>query len=149
MMKSTKPWVPKLRPEQEPKVCDDTKGKGKMLVPTPMLVAAVIHKVPRGKLITPKQIRETLAKQFKADWTCPLTTGIFINIIAGAAEEQMAAGEPPVAPYWRIIMDDGGFSKKMPPGEERQAELLRKEGFTIGVKGRTGKLVVERFEEYL
>ena len=63
-----------------------------MLVPTPLLVDALIRKVKRGKLVTVTQIMKRLAKDFHADSTCPMTTGIFIRIASETAEEDQRAG---------------------------------------------------------
>jgi alkylated DNA nucleotide flippase Atl1 len=60
-----------------------------------------------------------------------MTTGIFLGIIAGATEEAIAAGEPPVAPYWRVVDEKGRLPPKFPPGLGRQAAHLRKEGHRV------------------
>lgn len=62
-------------------------------MPTPLLVDELIRKVPKGKLVTVEQVRERLAKDFKADSTCPLTTGIFIRIVGETAEEDLQMGK--------------------------------------------------------
>ncbi len=134
-----KSFVAKLRPDLEPKVVANANGPGTLLIPTPLLVAEEIRRVRKGRLITPSQIRELLAKRFGATQTCALTTGIFLNIIAGAAEEQIAAGKPPVAPYWRVVADNGVLNPKVPPGPERQAMHLRAEGHTVEGPTGTGK----------
>lgn len=88
-------WREKLEKEQEPRVVDIPSkmekryGKGKMLIPRPLDVDALIRKVEKGKLITQSQIREKLARDFNVDVTCPMTTGIFIRIAAEAAEEDL------------------------------------------------------------
>src|SRR5260370_15914722 len=82
-------------------------GKGMMLIPTPKLVDAVVRQVPRGRLVTVGEIRRKLAADFSADVTCPLTTGIFIRIVAEAAEEDCASGRKRVAPYWRCLKGCG------------------------------------------
>lgn len=128
MMSSRRPWVTKLRPELEPKLVRNPSGSGRMLVPTPLLVAAEVRRVRRGALATPSRIRSALARHMGAEVTCPLTTGIFLNILAGAAEEQLREGHRPVAPYWRVVEEDGSLSVKRPPGPDRQAARLRAEG---------------------
>jgi len=88
--KSRTSWRQKLEnhPEGLPKVVNGPAkwekrfGGRRVLVPTPLLVDGLIRKVKKGKLVTVQQIREQLAKDFKADSTCPLTTGIFIRIAA-------------------------------------------------------------------
>ena len=131
MMRTRTSWIPKLRPEQEPKLVKDPHGTGRMLVPTPLLVAEEVRRVRRGRLVTSRDLRERLAARTGADITCPMTTGIFLSIIAGAAEEQLAAGKRPVAPYWRVVGDNGRLNPKWPPGPERQAERLRREGHRV------------------
>ena len=42
-----------------------------------MLINELMKKVPNGKLITVTQIRDYLAKKNKADFTYPMTAGIF------------------------------------------------------------------------
>lgn len=131
-MKHTRtPWVQKLRPDLEPKVVRDPRGGGRLLVPTPLVVALELRKVRAGRLITPDALRARLARRHDADLTCPLTTGIFLNILAGAAEEQIAAGKRPVAPYWRVVDGRGRLSEKTPPGPARQAEHLKREGHSV------------------
>lgn len=135
-MKSSRvPWTQKLRPDLEAKVVQGAAVKGTMLVPTPLLVAAELRKVRRGRLITSHTLRERLARRTGADVTCPMTTGIFLNIVAGATEEALRAGMRPTAPYWRLVGSKGELNPKWPPGPERQAQHLRNEGHRI-VRGR-------------
>ncbi|RYD68002.1 MAG: hypothetical protein EOP84_30190, partial [Verrucomicrobiaceae bacterium] len=112
MKRSRTPWTAKLRPEMKPEVVPDPKGKGQMLLPTPTLVAEEITTIPSGTLLTVSELRLRLARRFEADITCPLMTGIFYNLVAGAAEEQLAEGKLPLAPYWRVILNDGTLSPK-------------------------------------
>ena len=42
MKRSRTPWAAKLRPEMKPVVATDPKGRGEMLLPTPLLVAEEI-----------------------------------------------------------------------------------------------------------
>jgi alkylated DNA nucleotide flippase Atl1 len=115
-----------------------------MLVPTPLLVAEEVRKVRKGRVVTPRDLRQRLAARNGADSTCPMTTGIFLSIIAGAAEEQLAAGKRPVAPYWRVVGEDGRLNPKWPPGPARQAERLRREGHQISFRKAKGSWVFVR-----
>jgi hypothetical protein len=144
MMRSTTSWLPKLRPDARPKIVPDRRGR--MLVPTPMLVALEVRKVPKGRLITTTQLRDRLARASHADLTCPMTTGIFLNIVAGAAEEAIGAGQRPVAPYWRVVRPDGSLSEKFPIRTGAQAAHLRREGHRLA-SGRVagiGRALVAR-----
>ena len=110
-------------------------GGRRVLVPTPLLVDGLIRKVRKGKLVTVRRIRERLAKDFNAEATCPLTTGIFVRIVAETAEEDLQAGKKRVTPYWRVVRDDGSLNEKFPGSVEEQAARLREEGHLI----ETGK----------
>lgn len=141
-MKATRTsWLVKLRPDLEPKVVRAAGRRGGMLVPTPLLVAGEIRRTRRGALTTPSRVRAALARRFGVEVTCPLTTGIFLNIIAGAAEEQIGQGRRPVAPYWRVIQEDGTLSPKRPPGPARQAAWLKAEGHRVKRSSKKGWLV--------
>lgn len=136
------PWVQKLLPDLKPKIVGNPRGPGTMLVPTPLLIAAELQKVRRGRLITTRELRERLARQAGADATCTMTTGILLHIVAGATEERLTAGGRPTAPYWRVVGPNGELNPKWPPGQTRQAEHLRVEGHRV-VRGRgTGGLRV-------
>lgn len=131
MPKTRKTAREKLEIEREPEVVDDPRGRGKMLIPRPIDVDSLMRRVPKGKLATVEQIRGRLAKDSHADFTCPLTTGIFIRIAAEAAEEDLSSGREPITPYWRVIKADGSLNGKLPAGTEAQAARLRAEGHSI------------------
>ena len=119
-------------------------GNGTMLIPRPRDVDALMRKVRKGKLVTPSVLRARLAKTAGADMACPLTTGIFINIAANAAEEDRRAGKKRITPYWRTIKDDGKLNDKFPGGAKAQAAKLRAEGFHITPgKGKQRPRVVD------
>ena len=130
-MKSTKSWVAKLRPDLEPKIVRAKRTGERMLVPTPLLVAGAIRKTRKGRLITPRKLRERMARETGAESACPMTTGILLSIVAGAAEEQLADGKRPVAPDWRVVEEDGSLRAKNPVGPSIQARRLRAEGHRV------------------
>ena len=72
---------------QKGSVLKDT-PKGKMYISTPAEIAEVIKTIPKGKVITTKEIAQQLATKNKADYTCGLTTGIFVAIIANYVEQE-------------------------------------------------------------
>jgi hypothetical protein len=106
-------------------------GTGTMVIAHPLDVDALIRKVTRGKLVTQTQLRERLARKYGADHTCPLTTGIFVRIVSEVAEEDRRAGKKSIAPYWRVLRDNGGLNEKFPGGVAAQARCLRAEGFRL------------------
>jgi hypothetical protein len=139
MAKARKSWREKLENPVAglPKVCEvpdkwvKTMGGRHILVPTPMMVDEYVRTVPRRKLVTVGQIRQRLARPFRADSTCPMTTGIFLRIISEAAEEDRQAGRKRITPYWRVVKDDGSLNPKFPGGVEAHADKLKEEGHDI------------------
>jgi len=142
-----KSWREKYETLREPKIVDDPRGRGKMLIPTPRQIDALIRRVPKGKLVTIEQLREKLARNFGVNLTCPLVTGIHLKIISELAEEERRKGKKRVSPYWRVIKSGGRLYEKFPGGEKRQAKLLRSEGHEI-IYVR-GKPRIKDFEEKL
>jgi hypothetical protein len=145
-------WRAKLEKPQEPRLVAvparmSRFGNGMMLIPTPKLVDDLIRKIPKGKLATVSELRRKLAADFKADVTCPLTTGIFVRIAAEAAEEDREQGRKRVTPYWRVVKDDGSFNPKLPGGVAQQTRTLRAEGFDVLTGGKTPRL--KNFEDRL
>lgn len=112
-------------------------GGKRVLIPAPLMVDELVRKVRKGKLVTVGQLREHLAAQFGADSTCPMTMGIFLTIVAQAAEEDLLEGKKRIAPYWRVVKPDGSLNPKFPGGAEAQASRLKDEGHGILVgKGK-------------
>ena len=130
-------WLAKLHKPVQPKLVPVpdgmTKrlGHGMMLIPTALEVDAMIRKIPRGQVRTLAQIRQRLATWHNVDVTCPLVSGIFLRIVAEAAEEDRRAGRSDITPYWRVVREDGRLNTKFPGGTEMQAERLRAEGHTV------------------
>ena len=104
---------------------------GRMLVSTPRELDAIIRRIPEGRVLPMGALRAALARDHRADYTCPITTGIFLRIVAEAAEEERAAGGGRVAPYWRVVRDDGTLIDKLPGGTAAQARALEREGVHV------------------
>ena len=133
-----KPMLPKL--VAVPDGMARRLGHGMMLIPTALEVDAMIRKIPRGQVCTLAEIRKRLALWHNADVTCPLVTGIFLRIVAEAAEEDRQAGRPEITPYWRVVREDGRLNTKFPGGVEAQTRWLREEGHIV----EGGKLVMPK-----
>jgi alkylated DNA nucleotide flippase Atl1 len=141
-MKGRKSWREKMEGAPEAKVVaipprmQKQHGKGTMLIPNPADVDAAIRKVPSGKVITLTRLREKLARSAGANITCPLMAGMFVRIVAEAAEEDMRAGKSRVTPYWRVVKDDGRLLETVSAGPAEQARHLEAEGHRIDNSGR-------------
>ena len=109
---------------------------GSMVVSTPEEVDAVIRQVKKGRLTTLQHIRDCLARRHGTSIACPVTTGIFINISARAAEEMMAFGDADVTPYWRVLKTGGALNEKFPGGLAAHRKKLEAEGHKVVEKGK-------------
>jgi alkylated DNA nucleotide flippase Atl1 len=140
-MRTRKSWREKMVNPNLPKVVEITPkmekrfGTGTLLLPAPVDVEDAIRGIRRGTVRTVGQIRKDLAARYGTTSACPLVTGIFVRISAEAAEEDAREGKKRIAPYWRVVKDDGSLYPKFPGGVQRQTERLRGEGVAV-VKGR-------------
>lgn len=107
-------------------------GGNRMYFAPPIDYDKIMKRVPRGKVITVGKIREYLAGSNGADFTEPITAGIFVSIAAWASF-QRSDNE---TPYWRTLKANGELNAKYPGGIEAQREKLEAEGHTIVQKGR-------------
>ncbi len=99
-------------------------GGNRMYFAPPIDYDTVMKKVPFGKVITVGEIREYFAKQSGADFTEPITAGIFVSIAAWASF-QRSGNE---TPYRRTLKANGELNEKYPGGAAEQKEKLEKEG---------------------
>ncbi|HTN49140.1 MAG TPA: hypothetical protein VMK32_06895 [Burkholderiaceae bacterium] len=128
-------WNAKLRPGLEPEIVIDKRYGDRLLLPTPLLIAGEIAAIPSGATLAVSALRRTLAARFGADRTCPLMTGMFLKIIAGAVADDLVQRHPPRWPVWRVVGDDGRLSTVWPLDALYRATRLREEGVKIGRKG--------------
>jgi len=116
----------------------------RMLVAAPLEFDEIMKRIPKGKLTTADRINTYLAKKHNADWTCFMTTGIFINLAAKASDERGGVDE---TPYWRTLKKGGELNDKFPGGFEGHKLLLETEGHKVFQKGK--KYLVENYEQKL
>ena len=103
---------------------------GRMLISSPLEISAVVARIPDGRVLRMSDLRFSLAKSHKADYTCPNTTGSMLQIVAEASEEERALGRPGV-PYWRVVRDDGSMIDSFPGGAVAQAKKLERDGVEL------------------
>lgn len=123
--------MPKIQVITDPKGIEKYGGT-KMYFAPPAAYDALMKSVPWGKVVTVGTLRAYLAKAHGADFTDPITAGIFVSIAAWASEQR--TGDP--TPYWRALKAGGELNPKYPGGVKAQKEKLEAEGHTILQKGR-------------
>ena len=121
-------------------------GGSRMLLAPPLAYDAVMRTVPFGRLTTAGEIRAHLARRHQADFTDPMTAGIFISMAAWASFQR----EGDETPYWRTLKANGELNPKYPGGVQAQKARLEAEGHTILQKGRTNiRYYVKDYEQKL
>ncbi len=121
-------------------------GGDRMYFAPPIDYDKVMRQVPRGMVLTVGKIREYFARESGADFTEPITAGIFVSIVAWASYQR--AGDE--TPYWRTLKADGELNEKYPGGIKAQKEKLEAEGHTIVQKGRKNiRYYVKDYESVL
>jgi hypothetical protein len=107
-------------------------ASGRMLLPCPATVEAVLKRIPKNRLATTDLIRQALARQFNVDTTCPFNTKLCLRAIAHNPKSKVA--------YWRVLKGNGELMNYFPGGLEGHATLLKKEGFDIDKNGSAPKV---------
>ena len=121
-------------------------GGDKMYFAPPIDYDKVMKRIPYGKVITVGEIREYFAKQNDADFTEPITAGIFVSIAAWASYQR----KENETPYWRTLKAKGELNPKYPGGIEAQKEKLESEGHIVIQRGRKNiRYYVKDYENVL
>ena len=85
-------------------------GGNRMYFAPPIDYDHAMRRVPFGRVTTVGAIREYFALQNGADFTEPITAGVFVSIAAWASA-QRGADE---TPYWRTLKAGGELNEKIP-----------------------------------
>lgn len=121
-------------------------GGDQMYFAPPIDYDTVMKKIPYGKVITVGKIREYFAKKSGADFTEPITAGIFVSIAAWASHQR----SEDETPYWRTLKAKGELNAKYPGGVAAQKEKLEDEGHTVIQRGRKNiRYYVKDYEDAL
>lgn len=91
---------------------------GRMLLPCPATVAALVKEVPSGKVATLDLLRSELARRSGVETVCPFQTKQALRAIANQSG---------AVPLWRLVRKNGEMLKYLPGGAANQAALLGKE----------------------
>ena len=121
-------------------------GGSRMYFAPPIDYDKAMKQVPCGKVITVGKIREYFAKLNEADFTEPITAGVFVSIAAWASCQR----SDDETPWWRTLKANGELNPKYPGGVEAQKAKLEAEGHSIIQKGRTNiRYFVKDYDKFL
>jgi hypothetical protein len=131
-----KSWKEKYTTRKDPVVeivegrFADIPAGATMLIATPRIVDEYIQHIPRGKCSDVKTMRKDLAAAYHAEYTCPVTSGIFLRIVAEKAWEELQEGIPEekITPFWRMIAPESPAAKKLTFGTTFIEQKRKEEG---------------------
>jgi ABC-type uncharacterized transport system ATPase subunit len=134
-MAMKKTWLDKLNETKEPKIkrididFADIPAGSNMLIATPKIIDKYIQEIGVGKRIDTKTLRKDLALAHNADYTCPVTAGIFLRIVAEANYEKLQQGKhvKEITPFWRVIEPKSVLAKKLTFGQDFLLQQIEKE----------------------
>jgi len=120
MPKAKKTWSEKMnaKPPHHVTLNKDFAGiaKGsKLHISSPLEIAAVLQTIPPGSTVSIQAFRRKLAEDNLCDAACPVSTSIFLKIVAEYVWEQFnRTGEiNNLAPFWRVVDSNSPLAKKL------------------------------------
>jgi hypothetical protein len=101
-----------------------------MLIPTAQQIDDFVRAIPYGQRIDITAMRKQMAAEYKANFTCPVTTGKHIRHVAEVALEALAGGKRPdeITPIWRLVEPTSHAARRLPGGPELIVEQRQREG---------------------
>jgi hypothetical protein len=101
-----------------------------LYVSTPRVLDEYIRGIPWGEMLSIAELRDALARHNEADATCPVTTAMYLRVVAELALEELHAGTPieEVAPFWRVIDAESPIAGRVMGARDLILARRREEG---------------------
>lgn len=102
------------------------KAGNTMLISSPGDIAAYLAKIPRGETRTMDRLRNELARKAGANAMCPVTTAIYLRVVAEVVLRDLEEGKrlEEVVPFWRVVTPESKVAKKLSCGPDHVAHLI-------------------------
>lgn len=102
------------------------KAGNTMLISSPGDIAAYLAKIPRGETRTMDRLRNELARKAGANAMCPVTTAIYLRVVAEVVLRDLEEGKrlEEVVPFWRVVTPESKVAKKLSCGPDHVAHLV-------------------------
>ena len=120
MPRAKKTWAEKMnaKPAHHVVLEKDFAGipKGaKLHISSPVEIAAELKTIPPGSILSIQAFRRRLAEKNKCDATCPVSTSIFLRIVAEHTWEEFnsSSSTQDLAPFWRVVESSSPMAKKL------------------------------------
>jgi hypothetical protein len=102
------------------------KAGNTMLISSPGEIANYIARIPHGEERTIERLRNELARKAGANAMCPVTTAIYLRVVAEVALRDLEEGKPlsEVVPFWRVVTPESKVARKLSCGPDHVAHLI-------------------------
>jgi hypothetical protein len=96
-----------------------------MLISSPGEIANYLVRIPRGEMRTIDRMRNEMARRASAQAMCPVTTAIYLKVVAEVALQEMAEGKTldEVIPFWQVVTPESKVAKRLSCGPDHVAHL--------------------------
>lgn len=110
------------------------KAGNMLFVGTPKIVEAYLRGIPHGENRTIERMRRELARRHRCDAMCPVSTSIFLRMVAEGAWEAIQAGQSAdsVAPFWRVIEPGTPIAKRLQADSAWLRQRREAESVSVG-----------------
>ena len=120
MPRARKTWAEKMKAKPPHHVFLDKDFAGipkgsKLHISSPVEVAEELKNIPSGSIISIQAFRRRLAEKNNCDATCPVSTSLFLRIVAEHTWDEFSrtGSTKELAPFWRVIESSSPMAKKL------------------------------------
>ena len=120
MPRAKKTWAEKMKAKPPHHVILDKDFAGipkgaKLHISCPVEVAEELKNITPGSIISIQAFRRRLAEKNNCDATCPVSTSIFLRIVAEHTWEEFSrtGSTEDLAPFWRVVESSSPMAKKL------------------------------------
>ena len=120
MPRARKTWAEKMKAKPPLHVILDKDFAGipkgsKLHISCPVEVAKELKSITPGSIISIQAFRRRLADKNNCDATCPVSTSIFLRIVAEHTWEEFSrtGSTKDLAPFWRVVESNSPMAKKL------------------------------------
>ncbi len=96
-----------------------------LYIASPGVIANYLARIPPGEMRSMDRLRNELARRNEAGATCPVTTAIYLRIVAEVALDELRAGKPrdAVIPFWRVVEPGSKLARRLSCDDQLLSDL--------------------------
>ncbi len=120
MPSAKKTWAEKMKAKPPHHVILEKDFAGipkgsKLHISSPLEIAAELKAIPSGSTMSIQALRHRLAEKNKCDATCPVSTSIFLRVVAEYSWEEFNRSNSTqnISPFWRVLESSSPMAKKL------------------------------------